>query len=74
MRGVIRPEEGIRGVSGRGKLNGNGVAGVRFLRDPLGRKKFCNCKTREPQQVSSGARAIVVANDFDSHSVGDRDL
>ena len=67
MRGVIRPEEGVRGVRGRGKIDGDSEAGMRSRRDRVGRKKFRYRETRETHQVPSGARAIVVANDFDSH-------
>jgi len=40
---------------------------MRSLGDRVGRKKFRYRETRKPHQVASGARAIVVANDFDSH-------
>ena len=69
-----RPEVGVRGVRGRGKIDGDGIARMRSLRDRVGRKKFRYRKAREPHQVPRGARAVVVANDFDSHVVGDRDL
>jgi hypothetical protein len=67
VRGGIRPEEGFRGVRGRGKIDGDGVAGQRSAGDRVGRKKFGDREAGEPQQVPSGTRAIVVANDFDSH-------
>jgi len=59
VRGVVRPEVGIRGVRGRGEVDPNGIAGMRSLRDRIGRKKFRHRETREPHQMPSGARAIV---------------
>jgi hypothetical protein len=64
---MIRPEVGIRGVRGRGKIDGDGVTGQRPFFCCVAGKKFRDRKTREPHQVSSGARAVVVADDFDSH-------
>jgi len=40
---------------------------VRCFRDHFGRQKFRHRKTRKPQQVPRRSRAIVVANNFDSH-------
>ena len=58
---------GVRGVRGRGKLDGDGVAGMRPFRDRIAGKKFRHRETRKAHQVPRGARAVVVANDFDSH-------
>jgi len=74
VRGMVRPEVGVRGVRGRGKVDRYGIAGMRSLRDRIGGKKFRDRETREPHQVPSGASAIVVANDFDSHVFECRDL
>ena len=73
MRGTIRPQEGVRGLSGRGKIDGDGVAGVRPVHDRVRGKKFSHRKSREPQKMPRGPRAIVVANNFDSHGVKERD-
>ena len=67
VRGGIRPEEGVRGVMGRGKIDGDGVPGEWSARDRVSRKKFSHRETRKPQQMPRSARAIVVANNFDSH-------
>ena len=72
MRGGIRPEVGVRGVRGRGKIDGDNVAGEWSTGDSIGRKKFSYREAGEPQQVPSGARAIVIANDFDSHVLSGR--
>jgi hypothetical protein len=61
-------------VRGRGKIDGDGVARVWSTGDRVSGKKLGYRETRDPQQMPSGARAIIVANDFDSHGVGDRDL
>jgi hypothetical protein len=37
------------------------------VRDRFVGKKFSHRKSREPQEMPRGARAIVVANNFDSH-------
>ena len=67
VRGGIRPQEGVRGVMGRGEIDGDGVAGQRSAGHRVGGKKFRHRKSRKPQQVPSRARAIIFANDFDSH-------
>jgi hypothetical protein len=54
-------------VSGRGKIDRNGIAGVRRVSNRLNRQKLGNRKTRHPQQMPGRASAIVIANDFDSH-------
>jgi hypothetical protein len=74
VRGVIRPKAGVRGVWGRGKFDGDGVARMGSLRDRISGQEFRDRKSREPHQVPRGARAIVVANNFDSHVVECRDL
>ena len=57
----------VRGLRGRGEINGDGIAGVWPVRDRVAGKKFRDRKSRETQEMPRGARAIVVANDFDSH-------
>ncbi len=73
VRGRVRPEVGVRGVRGRGKIDGDGIAGQRSANDRVGRKKFRNREARKPQQMPRSPRAIVFANNFDSHSVGRRE-
>src|SRR5712691_719950 len=82
LRGGIRPQEGLpavvstkagfRGVGGRGKIDGDGISRKRSARDRVRGKIFSYRKSREPQQVPSGPRAIIVANDFDSHILSGR--
>ena len=72
VRGGIRPEGGVRGVRGRGKIDGDGVAGKRSAGNRVRGKKFRHRKPREPQQMPRRARAIVFANDFDSHVLSGR--
>ena len=47
VRGVVRPEVGIRGVRGRGEVDRYGIAGMWSLRDRIGGKKFRDRETRE---------------------------
>ncbi len=54
-------------MSGRGKIDGDRVAGMRSARNSLRRQKFRNRKSAEPQQMPRSPRAIVIANNFDSH-------
>jgi hypothetical protein len=54
-------------MRGRGKFDGDGIAGKWSTGSRVSGKKFRYRETREPQQMPSGARAIVIANDFDSH-------
>ena len=72
-RGRVRPEVGVRGVKGRGKIDGDGIAGQRSANNGVGRKKLRYREARKPQQMPRGPRAIIFANDFDSHSVGRRE-
>jgi hypothetical protein len=59
---------------GRGKIDGDGIAGKRAIGNGVGGKKFRDRKAREPQQMPRRARTIVFANDFDSHEEVTRDL
>ena len=43
------------------------VAGQRSAHHRVGRKKFSDRKPGQPQKMPRSARAIVVANNFDSH-------
>jgi hypothetical protein len=52
---------------GRGKIDGDGVAGQRPAYNRVSRKKFSDREPGQPQKMPRGARAIVVANNFDSH-------
>ena len=72
-RGRVRPEVGVRGVKGRGKIDGDGIAGQRSANNGVCWKKFRNCEARKPQQMPRSPRAIIFANDFNSHSVGRRE-
>jgi hypothetical protein len=59
-------------VVGRGKIDGDGVAGKRSAGHGVSGQKFRYRKAREPQQVPRRARAIVFANYFDSHVLSGR--
>jgi len=52
---------------GRGKIDGDGIAGKRSTGNRVSGKKFGDRKAREPQQMPRRSRAIIFANDFDSH-------
>jgi hypothetical protein len=67
LRGGIRPEEGIRGVLGRGKIDGDGVPGKRPRSHRIARQRFRYRKPRQPQQMPRRPRAIILAINFDSH-------
>jgi hypothetical protein len=54
-------------VGSRGELDRNCEAKVGRLRDGFNGKKFRHRKSRQSQQVPRSARAIVVANNLDSH-------
>ena len=54
-------------MRGRGKIDGNGVPGKRPAGNRVRRQKFRNRKPAQPQQMPSRPRAIVIANNFDSH-------
>ena len=82
LRGRVRPEAGmravsrgigisaaVRGVVGRGKLDGDGVAGEKAAGPRVGGKKIRDREARQPQQVPRSARAVVLADDLDSHGV-----
>jgi hypothetical protein len=66
VRGVIRLVGGVRGW-GRGEIDGDGVAGMRRLRNHAGRKKFAHRKARFTKRVPRSAGAVVIANNLDSH-------
>ena len=72
VRGGIRPQAGIRGVGGRGKIDRDGISGKRPARDRFRGKKFSDREAREPQQMPRGPRAIIFANDLDSHILSGR--
>ena len=65
-RGIGIPAA-VRGVVGRGKLDGDGVAGKGAAGPRVGGKKISDRKARQAQQVPRGARAVVLANNLDSH-------
>jgi hypothetical protein len=52
---------------GRGKIDRNGIARVRRIRNRFDRQKIGNRKPSHPQQMSRSSSAIVIANNFDSH-------
>ena len=74
VRGGIRPEVGVRGVRGRGKIDRDRIAGKWSAGDRVCGKKFGYGEPSEPQQMPGSARTIVVANDFDSHVFSGRIL
>jgi hypothetical protein len=55
---------------GRGKLDGNDVAGARSTGERVRRKKVGNREARVLQKMTRRPRAIVFANDVDSHVGG----
>ena len=79
VRGVFRREGGLarrsplfwdesgRGLRCRGELDRYSVAKDRRLRNRLGGKELRHRKSRHTQQMPRRARAVVVADDLDSH-------
>jgi hypothetical protein len=56
-------------VRGRGEIDGNDKARERPSGNCVHRKKFRDRKSGEPQQMPGGARAIIFANNFNSHGI-----
>ena len=54
-------------MRGRGKIDRDSETGEWSSGNRVGGKEFRHRKTRDPQQMPSSPRAIVIANDFDSH-------
>jgi hypothetical protein len=61
-------------MSGRGKIDSDGVAGVRASDDGVRRQKFGDREARQPQKMPRSPRAIILANNFDSHGKTIRDF
>ncbi len=59
-------------MRGRGKINRNGVPGEWSASNRIRRQIFRYRESREPQQLPRSPRAIVVANNLDSHIFPDR--